>query len=211
MQNIKNIIFDLGGIFIDIDYSKTEKAFIDVGVANFNDLYNQQKSSALFEDLETGKITPLQFCNALKNVTQLPLTNEKIFMAWNAMLGHFQKDKLLWLQSLKSQYNLYLFSNTNQIHFDAFNKVLEKDTGYNSLDSFFIKSYYSHQIKLRKPYPASFSFILKEQKLVANETLFFDDTPINVKGAIKAGIHAVLVNPTENIQHHSFFNSSNSI
>lgn len=211
MHKIKNIIFDLGGIFINIDYLKTENAFITLGVTNFNDLYNQQKSSSLFEDLETGKITPPQFCNALKNLTQLPLSNEQIFTAWNAMLGHFQKEKLIWLQTLKSQYNLYLFSNTNQIHFEAFNAILETDTGFSNLDSFFIKSYYSHQMKLRKPYPSSFSFILKEQKLIANETLFFDDTEVNIQGALKAGIQAILVNPTENIQHHSFFNSSNSI
>ncbi len=211
MQKIKNIIFDLGGIFIDIDYKKTEDSFIQLGVTHFNKLYNQQKSSALFEDLDTGKITPLQFYNALRNLTQLNLSNQEINSAWNAMLGHFQKEKLHWLKTLKNQYNLYLFSNTNQIHFDAFNKILEEDTGYNNLGSFFIKTYYSHEIKMRKPYPASFSAILKEQKLKATETLFIDDTEVNVQGALKAGLNALLVNPNENIQHHSFFISSNSI
>lgn len=211
MQQIKNIIFDLGGIFIDIDYLKTEKAFIQLGVINFNSLYNQQKSSALFEDLETGKITPYQFCNALKNLTQLPLTNQQIIEAWNAMLGNFQKEKLEWLQTLYSKYNLYLFSNTNQIHFDAFNEILKSDTGFDSLNSFFKKSFYSHQIHLRKPYPSSFKHILKQEKLKASETLFFDDTEVNIQGAQKAGLHAILINPSENIQNHSFFISSNSI
>ena len=193
MKNIKNIIFDLGGIFIDIDYFKTEKAFTDLGVVNFHEKFTQHHADPLFEDLETGHITPEQFYNALRNTTVPKPEKEQIRDAWNAMLGGFDLRKLEWLETIKSKYKIYLFSNTNKIHYDAFQETFRKQTGKQNFDDYFIKAYYSHTLGLRKPYPESFKTLLKQENLVASETLFIDDTPKNIEGAKKAGLQTELI------------------
>jgi len=196
MQHIKNIIFDLGGIFINVDFKKTELAFTNLGVADFHAFYNQHHASELFELLETGKITPADFCNQLCSETGIQLTHHQIIDAWNMLLLDFPIERIHWLQQIAEKYKVFLFSNTNQIHHDAFTQIFRKQTGLPDFDSLFIKAYYSHQLGLRKPYPESFLHILKEQSLNAEETLFIDDTLSNIEGAKQAGLHTIhLVSP----------------
>ncbi len=193
MQKIRNIIFDLGGVFIEIDYLKTQEAFINLGVTHFSHLYTQQHASPLFELLETGKITPEEFYDMFRQVSGCQLTNEEIRTAWNAMLGNFYTDALEWLKETGKRYNIYLFSNTNKIHEDAFNVILQHQTGLPDINGFFIKAYYSHTLGLRKPYPEAFKAIIDEQQLVAAETLFIDDSIKNVEGAIQAGLQGIFL------------------
>ncbi|MDB5193926.1 MAG: family phosphatase [Segetibacter sp.] len=193
MENIKNIIFDLGGIFIDIDYFKTEKAFVELGITNFSEKFTQHHADPLFEDLEKGMITPEQFYNALRNTTNPKLTKDEIRDAWNAMLGGFAPKKLEWLEGIKTKYKIYLFSNTNKIHYDAFQEIYKQQTGGGNFDDYFIKAYYSHSLGLRKPYPEAFQALLKKENLKAAETLFIDDTAKNIEGAKKVGLQTILL------------------
>jgi len=199
MQKIKNIIFDLGGIFIAVDYLKTQNAFVDLGVANFSQLFAHNTASPLFELLETGKVTPEEFYVLFRQASGTELSDEQIRTAWNAMLGNFYTEAFDWLEDIKERYNIYLFSNTNKIHEDAFNIMLKEQTGYDNLRHFFIKDYYSHTLGLRKPYPESFQAILKEQSLNPAETMFIDDSLKNVEGAIAAGIHGVYLEPPRKV------------
>jgi putative hydrolase of the HAD superfamily len=193
MKKIKNIIFDLGGIFIELDYFKTEKAFIRLGVTNFPELYSQHMVTPLFADLETGKIEEEVFYNAFRKTTGINLSNEQIKDAWNAMLLNFPPERLHWLKDIAKKYKIYLFSNTNIIHYNAFQKIFNENTGLNNFDDFFINAYYSHNLKMRKPDTASFLEIIKRENLVADETLFIDDTPKNIEGAEQAGLQTILL------------------
>ena len=166
MQSIKNIIFDLGGIFLDIHYQLTKDAFINLGIENFDELFSQHHANNLFEDLETGKISEQTFYQLFRNEANVYLSDEQIKTAWNALLGRFPLERLDWLKQIKEKYNVYLFSNTNQIHYDAFMKIYETETGKNDFNNHFLKAYYSQNIGLRKPYPASFLYIINEQNLV---------------------------------------------
>lgn len=197
MNKIKNIIFDLGGIFLNIDYALTEQAFIKLGATNFPALYTQHHANDLFESLETGKITPNAFCEGLRKATSTTLSNDEIFTAWNAMLLDFPIERLDWLQQIKQRYNVYLYSNTNQIHYDAFIQIANAAIGNNTFNNCFIKAYYSHEFGLRKPYATSYTAILKEQNMLAQETVFIDDTLKNIQGAQQAGLQTIhLVAPT---------------
>ncbi len=195
MQQIKNIIFDLGGIFLNIDFTKTEKAFINLGVINFNNFYTQHHSSELFELLETGRISPHEFHNALVKETGISLNYEQILDAWNALLLDFPVERLEWLEAIGKEYKIFLFSNTNKMHYDAFTKSFSEQTGITDFNRYFVKAYYSHEIGLRKPYPESFMYILKEQKLQPEETLFIDDTLENIEGAKKVGLQTLHLAP----------------
>ena len=195
MQQIKNIIFDLGGIFLNIDFLKTETAFIQLGVNDFNNFYTQHHASDLFELLETGKISPEEFHQSFVQQTGIPLTYQQVVDAWNALLLDFPAERLQWLENIGKKYKIFLFSNTNKLHYDAFTESFHQQTG-KDFNQYFIKAYYSHEIGLRKPYPESFLYILNEQNLKAEETLFIDDTLSNIEGAQKVGLHTIhLVKP----------------
>ena len=188
MQTIKNILFDLGGIFMNLDYHLTEKAFIDLGIVSFTEMYTQHHANSMFEDLETGKISTEEFYNAFRQVSNSNLSNEQIKTAWNAMLLDFPIERLNWLQEIGEKYKVYLYSNTNQIHYDAFMGIVSNTTGIKNFNSLFIKAYYSHELGLRKPYVGSFHKILEEQHLEAGETLFIDDTLKNIEGADRKSV-----------------------
>lgn len=200
MQAIQNIIFDLGGVFIQIDYNKTLKAFTDLEVQDFNTYYTQYHASDLFEALETGKLKAEEFYNHFRNHTNTTLRDEQIEEAWNALLGRFYIDRLEWLDAIRHKYKVFLLSNTNSVHHKAFMKLYREQTGKNNFDDYFIKAYYSHQMGLRKPYVEAYEYVLNEQGLKASETLFIDDTLPNIEGAKKAGLQTVHLLPSLSLQ-----------
>ena len=190
MKEIKSIIFDLGGIFLNIDFSKTEKAFADLGV-QFNDFYSQHHASELFELLETGKISPEEFHDSFVEETGLHLSYEELKNAWTALLVDFPIERLQWLQEIGKRYKIFLFSNTNKIHYDVFTEMFHEQTGFKDFNKLFVKTYYSHEMGLRKPYPESYLYILNEQQLRPEETLFIDDTLKNIEGAKQVGLQTI--------------------
>lgn len=194
MSAFKNILFDLGGIFLNIDYQKTEQAFVDLGVKNFGQLFSQQFSNALFESLETGSISPEGFYEAFRKETNMDLSNDAIQDAWNAMLLDFPKERLQWLENISDQYPVYLFSNTNIIHYQSFILNFEQNFPQKPFNDYFRKAYYSHELGLRKPYPHSYLKIMELENLDPKETLFIDDTPKNIEGAKQAGLQTILLN-----------------
>lgn len=191
MEGIKNIIFDLGGVLLNIDFSLTEKAFIDLGVDRFSEMFTQHHSNDLFIQLETGAISPEEFYHAFREGTNTDLSDEDIKNAWNALLLDFRLPTLAWLETNKTKYRIFLFSNTNQIHHDAFIDTYKKMTGGGDFDAFFEKAYYSQHLGMRKPNPEPFEHILREQGLLANETLFIDDTIKNIETAQFLGLKTV--------------------
>ncbi len=197
MQNIKNIIFDLGGVFMNIDFAKTNEAFAAAGLTNFKEHFTQHHATPMFELLETGKITPEEFYESFRKEVYEFITNEQIRDAWNALLVDFPKERIVWLDEIRTKYNVYLYSNTNKIHYDSFIISFTEQTGFPDFNHYFKKAYYSHELGLRKPYPESFTHILNEQNLLAEETVFIDDTFSNIEGAQKAGLQTIhLVHPT---------------
>lgn len=191
MAPIKNIIFDLGGIFMNLDFSLTEQAFIKLGITQFPAMFTQHHSNPLFEQLETGQISEAAFYDAFRRETGSHLTNEQIKTAWNTLLLDFPQERLDWLSWIREKYRIYLFSNTNRIHYDAFTDILARENNCTDFDSYFIKAYYSHELGLRKPYTSSFQKILEEQGLNPAETLFIDDTAKNLVGAREAGMQTI--------------------
>lgn len=199
MKNIKNIIFDLGGVLLNIDYQKTAAAFKMLGVQQFDEFYSQANANHLFEALETGQISEDSFYKTLQQHCSPGTTSQQIQLAWNAILLDFRMDSLNVLESLQPKYNLFLLSNTNSIHHTSFNQTLLRETGKASLDEYFIKSYYSHLIHKRKPYITTYEWVLNDGNMIAEETLFIDDSINNIKGADEAGIKTHLLLPAQKL------------
>ena len=193
MQNIKAIIFDFGGVILNIDYNKTYKAFTNLGVKNFDEMYSQKNANPLFHDLEEGKINEEEFYNAFKRSTQLPLTDQQIKTAWNAMLLRYRKEALQTLSAIRHKYKLYLLSNTNIIHYKEFNKIFEEDIGPGSINNYFDKVYYSHEIGYRKPGNEAYEYVLQQNNLDAIQTIFIDDSIQNIDAAKALGLQTIFL------------------
>ncbi|WP_341842219.1 HAD family phosphatase [Chitinophaga caseinilytica] len=191
MQGIRHIIFDLGGVILNIDISLTARAFESLGLDNFGKHYSQAHVSTLFNDLETGRVSEQEFVDKMKSVLPEGTTDQQVIDAWNALLLDYPVARLQLLQQLRNHYDLFLLSNTNAIHMKAFNKILERERGIPSLAAFFDKTYYSHLMGCRKPEPEAWQMVLDENGLKPEHTLFIDDTLPNVEAARALGIQSV--------------------
>lgn len=198
LQGIKNIIFDLGGVIYAINYKTTIKAFQALGINDFDSLFAKAAQSSLFDDLETGRISKDEFVLKLQAYLPKEVTNAQIIEAWNAMLIGFMSDALECIKQLKHKYRLFLLSNTNAIHIEEISKR-EGLVTFEQFCALFEKVYLSHEIGMRKPHTEVFHHIIEAQKLSASETLFIDDSPQHVKGALEAGLKAYHLKDSEQI------------
>jgi putative hydrolase of the HAD superfamily len=200
MQVPENIIFDLGGVLLNIDYFKTESAFQDLGFGQFKKMYNQYSANPLFEQLETGSVSNEIFYEELIKMSEGTINRHQINQAWNAMLLDFRKQSLAFLKELSKKHQLYLLSNTNAIHHEAFMKIFTTEFGESSFGNYFIKAYYSHVLGLRKPEKNIFEFIMLDANLNPQQTLFIDDSYNNIETAHNLGFRTHLLLPGEQIE-----------
>lgn len=204
-DNIQAIIFDLGGVLLNLDYQLTEKAFAALEIPGFEQHFSQLKQTSLFDDLETGRISASDFFDALRQETGASISNDQITEAWNAMLLDFPRRRLQILQQLQLRYQLFLLSNTNEIHETAFNLIFEALMGRGDrLAAYFDKVYFSHRLGMRKPNEDIFLHILSENKLLPDETLFIDDSPQHIETAKRLGIQTILLQKGMTIEDHIF-------
>ncbi|MCY7410595.1 MAG: HAD family phosphatase [Chitinophagales bacterium] len=199
---IRNIIFDYGGVIIDIDYEKTITEFVKLGVTNFDSHFSQLRQSQLFDLLDKGMIREKEFRDGLREQTGLQLTDEQIDSAWNAMIIGIGEDKMHFLSELyAANYKCYLLSNTNFIHIKHITKYLLKTHGRFNIDSFFNKVYYSCVIQMRKPEIEIFKKVMNDNDLKPEETLFIDDSAQHVETAKSLGIQTILFDTKSDLRN----------
>lgn len=197
MKNSKAIIFDLGAVILNINYQNTIDAFSKLGIKNASTFYSKKVQTDLFNKIETGKITAEKFLAELQKETH-NATTDQVMDAWNAMLLDLPNNRIELIKALKNEHKIYLLSNTNIIHIDAFKKQLGI-IKWNEFSVLFDKIYLSHEVGMRKPNPDIFKHILDEQKLKAEEVFFIDDSPQHIEGAKKLGIQTHHLLDTEDI------------
>ncbi len=185
----KNIIFDFGGVIINLDYELTTQAFKRLGIDDFSSLFSKAKQNNLFDDYEKGVISSDKLRSELKKVLPPSTTNEQIDDAWNAMLLDLPNERLELLLKFKDTHQTYLLSNTNEIHINTFHSQLRKMHNEENLNNYFDKVYFSYKIGMRKPDAEIFEFVLNENNLIAEETLFIDDSIQHIEAANKLNIN----------------------
>lgn len=198
-SKIKNIVFDLGGVIINIDFEKTYQALADLSGLSLDEARQKTKEQELFIKYETGRIEESDFIALVKESFCPNKSDTEIRYAWNALLMDIPAARIELLRKLKSQYNLYLLSNTNFTHIVEVNNILHSSCGVEDLKQLFDKVYYSYEINLLKPHVDIYEFICKDSGLNPAETVFLDDLPANLDGATKAGLHVLHVQEPMNI------------
>lgn len=190
MADIKNIIFDFGGVIINISHQKVENAFKSLGVKNFEALFNKATQSDLFQQFEKGEISASQFRSRIRTLTGLNVSDDKLDGVWNQIIGDYPLKRIDLLNQIKLNYRLFLLSNTNIIHYNYYIPKFHKEFGF-SFQSIFEKAYWSFKLRERKPDLISYKHVLRESNLKPAETLFIDDSIQNILAAQELGIHAV--------------------
>ncbi len=187
LKKIKHIIFDLGGVILNIKPALAKSGFEALGIPNIEECYSQLKQDTVFKQLESGAIDERIFYDTIKTYTQKPVTDEAIADAWNSMILDIPSHRVKALQKLHKNFTLFLLSNTNSIHVSKFEREL-KDKEDVNLHSLFHKIYYSHETGIRKPDPEAFLHIVEEQQINPAETLFIDDWEDNIHAARALGL-----------------------
>lgn len=146
-----------------------------------------------FEAYEKGEITDVEFRDFVRKVYDIDASDEVLDKCWNAMLVNIPLVKLELLDELKKTHNVFLLSNTNDIHVHHINTILLPRVTERSLEDFFHHAYYSHTMKMRKPDAEIFQKVLDLENLNPSQTLFLDDNEANIEGASKLGIQTLHV------------------
>lgn len=187
-EGIKNIIFDLGGVILDLDVDKTYHQFSKLSGMPVAQLKMEAAGVSFFNAYEQGSISDESFREELSSFLRSNVSDLQIDEAWNAMLGTLPLARVDLLRKIRDKFRIFLLSNTNTIHLQCFTKIADDALGFSSWNDLFERAYYSHLVKMRKPDAAIYSHVLNDNNLLARETLFLDDNLSNLQGAASIGI-----------------------
>lgn len=194
---LKNILFDLGGVILDLNITGTLERFLDMGFPSELLSYPENFNTDVFFNYETGKVSTTEFRNSVRNLTGLNFSNEVFDNAWNAMLANVPKKRTVLLEDLAKDYNLYMLSNTSELHIEKFGRMFREAAGFD-LSRVFTHCFYSHEIGVHKPDPEAFKHVIRKAGIRPEETLFLDDNIHNVKAAKELGFNVIHI--TENLK-----------
>ena len=188
-KKIKNIVFDLGGVLVDLDFKAAINGLQKAGFANVKEQLQTLHQGGIFQKFELGEMSADEFRTAIRENSTVELTDEEVDNLWNAMLLEIPREKLELILDLRGKYMVYLLSNTNSIHWNYVCKNAFNYRGFR-VNDYFEETFLSYEMHLAKPDKAIFEKVLQDANLLPEETLFIDDSEANCKAAEEVGIHA---------------------
>ncbi len=194
MQNISTLIFDFGGVILNL---KTEKEWLEEDLLpNFHpEKLLQLQRNNFFHQFEKGKVSEQDFIQQLKNISLNNETSQELIIQnWNSVLLEIPQYRVDLLKRLSEKYKLVLLSNTNSIHLKHIRKYVQQTFNENILEAIFDTCYYSHEMGVRKPDKEFYAFVMREQQIEPEEVLFLDDKAENLIEPQKLGWQTMLVN-----------------
>jgi putative hydrolase of the HAD superfamily len=191
LQKIKTIIFDLGGVIINLYVEKTISAFAQLSGLSEKEVEEAYLSADVFKQYEKGLISDDEFRQSLRSSFNLKATDDEIDHAWNSMLGEIPGDRIESIKNLRQNYKCIVLSNTNAIHEKAFHKILSASFPYQHLSDLFHEVYFSHDLNQRKPNLEIYQNVLNLSQTQSTDALFMDDGQVNLDSAAEMGIHTL--------------------
>ena len=185
-KKIKNIVFDLGGVLVGFDGQRCINGFEALGCHDVAQYVVEHRTEDLFYDIELGRINTGDFCNRVREMSEVAASDADIISAWNSLLTPMKPEKRKSLEELRRRgYKLYLLSNTNDMHWQLCGYVFR-------IATLFDHCFLSYEMHLAKPDEEIFREVLRQTGCDAAETLFIDDNRDNVEAARRVGMHAFL-------------------
>lgn len=199
MKKIKNIVFDLGGVLLDLDRQAAVDKFIELGYSQADDLLDPYRQKGIFLQLEKGEVTPEELYEYIQRQTDVPISPEQINEALCKFLVGLPEYKLDMLRELKQDYNIYMLSNTNAIMFPYVAKTYFTQQGL-GLEDYFDRTFLSYEMDCVKPDEKIYTKMLSEGGFKAQESLFIDDASANIAIAKELGFYTYLAKPKEDFR-----------
>lgn len=190
LTNVNTLIFDLGGVIVDLAPDRTLSEFAKLSGKPINEVLQLHATHPAFHAYETGRMGEAEFRDAVRAMFQANASDPEIDRCWNAMLIGIPDKKLEMLTRLKKYFTTMALSNTNSIHLKYINEVILNGQ---SLDDYFDHAYYSHDIGLRKPDHEIYEFVLKTHRITPDKAFFLDDNADNIAAAKSVGMQALLI------------------
>ena len=195
-ENYKMLLFDIGGVIIDIDPSITENKFKELSNSSddkFNGLDYRYKTvssdlTTLFINYEQGFITDSEFRDGIRHIGSIDIPDKDIDNIWNLVIVKLNKSLLDIILTLKNKYSIMILSNTNNIHriyFDSLCKRIYNKT----FDHLFDHVFYSYEMGCRKPDKVIYENVIDSSGFKPNEIIFFDDMKENLTECEKLGMN----------------------
>ena len=200
LNGIRNIIFDLGGVLLNIDPKKTIEAFGKLGMEQLVGDKGLSYDHEIFYLMEQGKITPEEFRNGVRELLPKEVSDEEIDAAWTAMLLDFPAIRVGLVKNLRKDFKIYLFSNTNAIHVAKYHSIFRNQHGF-EVSTLFEKDFYSNEVGYRKPSAESYQEIIRLSGINPAESLFIDDSLQNVDAAIASGLNGFWLEPGQTVEN----------
>lgn len=199
LNGIATIIFDLGGVVLNLDPDRTAIAFSKLSGIEVQEIYKIFLSNQWALDFECGRIAPEEFRNQVRSALIPGLTDNEIDEAWNGMLLDLPRDRFELLSGLRTNYRTMVLSNTNAIHVQAFDKTVADVAGGDKIQEHFHQVYYSHEIGMRKPDREIFDYVLESNNLDPESTLFIDDMLPNIESARQCKMKTIHLTDQEDL------------
>lgn len=199
LKGIRNIVFDLGGVLLNIEPKKTIEAFGQLGMEQLIGDKGLTYDHKIFYQMEQGQISTEEFRDGVRKLLPNQVTDQQIDEAWTAMLLNFPGIRVELLQKLRKDFGLYLFSNTNAIHVEKYQSIFRNQHSF-EVTSLFDKLFHSNEIGLRKPSPESYNEIIHLSGIAPEKSLFIDDSLTNVEGAMACGLKGYWLEPGETVE-----------
>jgi putative hydrolase of the HAD superfamily len=200
---IKNILFDLGGVILDIDVQATKQRFYELGLPALFMQYPENMLTDLFFRYETGKINTTQYRDEVRRISGLEVPDHDIDEAWCAMLVGIPAERVELISRLKERYRLYMLSNTCELHVPVFENMFQKVSG-NSMHEIFDGIYYSFEIGQHKPDAEAWEHVIRDARIKPEETLFLDDNIHNIKASQELGFQAIHIHERTSLVNLGF-------
>ncbi len=197
---IRNIIFDFGGVILDIDPLLTLNELKNLGVDDLDIFQSPIFQQDVMQKFERGILTPEVFRDKVRDFIGIPLCDQDIDDAWNALLLDIPKERIKVLEDVKKNYPILLLCNSNEIHYVVSLRDLQLRFGYREFDQLFTKAYFSFDLHLSKPNPEIFEFVMHQHKLIPEETLFIDDTAEHIEVASNLGFRVYQLQKPERVR-----------
>lgn len=186
-MSIKNIVFDLGGVIIDLDYAQAVQRFKEIGVDDAEELIDSYEQKGIFLEVENGAIGVEEYCQKLREHTGKNLSFEDVVRAWMGFVADVPQYKLDYILKLRDTYKVYLLSNTNPILQLEWAQTTRFTAAGRPLNDYFDKLYTSYEVGVTKPDRRIFDFMIEDSGIIPSETLFVDDGKRNIQAAESLG------------------------
>lgn len=191
MKHNPVLLFDFGGVIVDLDRKRVLQSFANIGI-DISSFLGDYKQSGIFSLLEQGRISINNFCKELRILCNCPTaSDEQIIKAWQSFLVNVPHNRLEMLLKAKQHYSINLLSNTNEVHWDMAKNIFfkYKDKG---VTDFFDHIFLSCREGIEKPDPELFERVVSKLNVPANDIIFFDDSEVNCQAARNCGLQAYI-------------------